>query len=176
MNLSPKLIDLVRALLVNRGVAGLATLHDSRPFASMVPFAATVATGRLALLVHVSGLAAHTRDMQSQPEVCLLVTAAESADVPPQALPRISIPAVAEFVSQDHPEHAAFEAVYLAKFPEAAPLFGFADFSLVTLVPTSARLVAGFARALTLSADSLHDALSTPTGDRNDQQVRPRGL
>ena len=165
MKLSPRLIDLVRALLVNRGVAGLATLHDGRPFASMVPFAATVATGRLALLVHVSGLAAHTRDMQSHPEVCLLVTAAESADVPPQALPRISIPAVAEFVSQDHPEHAAFEAVYLAKFPEAAPLFGFADFSLVALVPMSARLVAGFARAMTLSADSLQAAITdAPNG------------
>jgi hypothetical protein len=31
MNLSPERIDLVWALLVNRGVAGLATLHDGRP-------------------------------------------------------------------------------------------------------------------------------------------------
>jgi hypothetical protein len=94
MNLSPELVGLVRALLLNRGVAALATLHDGLPSASMVPFAATAATGRFVLLVHVSGMAAHTRDMQSRPEVCLLVTTPESADVPPQALPRISIPAV----------------------------------------------------------------------------------
>ena len=31
MNLSSELIDLVWGLLVNRGVAGLATLHDGRP-------------------------------------------------------------------------------------------------------------------------------------------------
>jgi heme iron utilization protein len=164
MNLSPELVGLVRALLLNRGVAALATLHDGLPSASMVPFAATVVTGRFVLLVHVSGLAAHTRDMQSHPEVCLLVTAAESADVPPQALPRISIPAVAEFVSRDHEDHATLEAAYLAKFPEAAPLFGFADFSLVALVPTSARLVAGFARATTISADSLRAALEKDAG------------
>lgn len=165
MDMSPELVDLVRALLLNRRVAALATLHDGLPFASMVPFAATVATGRLALLVHVSGLAAHTRDMQSHPEVCLLVTAAESADVPPQALPRISIPAVAEFVPRDHPEYPSLEAAYLTKFPEAAPLFDFADFSLVALVPTSARLVAGFARAMTLSADSLQAAITdAPNG------------
>jgi putative heme iron utilization protein len=159
MSLSPELVSLVRGMLLNRSVAALATLHEGLPCASMVPFAATLATGRLALVVHVSGLAAHTRDMQSHPEVCLLVTVAESADIAPQALPRISIPAVAEFVPQDHPEYAAFEATYLAKFPEAAPLFSFADFSLVALVPTSARLVAGFARAATLSADSLRAAL-----------------
>ena len=163
MNLSLELVGLVRALLLNRGVAALATLHDGLPSASMVPFATAMATGRLAVLVHVSGLAAHTSDMQSHPEVCLLVTAAESADVPPQALPRISIPAVAEFVRRDHEDYATLEAAYLAKFPEAAPLFGFADFSLVALVPTSARLVAGFARATTVSADTLQAALADHT-------------
>lgn len=160
MKMSPELVSLVRAMLVNRRVAALATLHDGHPFASMVPFAATVVTGRITLLVHVSGLAAHTRDMRSHPEVCLLVTAPESPDVPPQALPRISIPAMAEFVPQDHPEYAAFKAAYLARFPDSAPLFTFADFSLVALVPTSARLVAGFAQAMTLSADSLQAVLT----------------
>jgi putative heme iron utilization protein len=164
MSVSPELISLVRALLRNRGVAALATLHDGLPFASMVPFAATVATGRLLLLVHVSGLAAHTRDMRSHPQVCLLVTAAESADVPPQALPRISIPAVAKFVSRDHEDYVTLEAAYLAKFPEATDLFGFTDFSLVAMKPTSARLVAGFARATTISADSLRAALEKDAG------------
>ena len=59
--------------------------------------------------------------------------------------------------------YATLEAAYLVKFPEAAPLFGFADFSLVALVPTSARLVAGFARATTVSADTLQAALADHT-------------
>lgn len=156
---------LLNALLVGRGVAALATLHDGRPFASMVPFAATTVGGRLRLVVHVSGLASHTRDMRADPEVCLLITAAESGGVPPQAVPRVSIPAVAEFVPADAPDHAALKAAYLEKFPEAEPLFGFADFAVVALAPTAARFVAGFARAMTLSVETLQAAL-TISGDR----------
>ena len=165
MNPDTDHFSLLRGLLVGRGVAALATLHDGRPFASMVPFAATTVGGRLRLVVHVSGLASHTRDMQAVPEVCLLITAVESGGVPPQALPRVSIPAVAEFVPADAPEHAVLKAAYLEKFPEAEPLFGFADFAVVALTPTAARFVAGFARAMTLSVATLEAALTT-VGDR----------
>lgn len=152
--------SVVRSLLLGRSVAALATLHDAAPFASMVPFAATNHGGRLRLVVHVSGLAAHTRDMRAAPAVCLLVMAAESADVPPQALPRVSLPGRAEFIPTDHPDHGVLKAAYLARFPEAADLFSFADFSLVALEPTSARLVAGFARAMTLTPESLAAAVA----------------
>jgi putative heme iron utilization protein len=146
-------------LLTHRTVAALATLHDGRPFASMIPFAAHVAAGRLRLITHVSGLSAHTRDMLSAPEVCLLITAADAPDVMPQALPRVSIPAVAEFIPPEHPDHAALKAAYLEKFPQTADFFLLGDFSLVALEPTSARLIAGFARAQTLSADALAAAI-----------------
>jgi putative heme iron utilization protein len=148
-------IETLRSLLVGRGVAALATLHDGRPSASMVPFACAVHGGRLRLVAHVSGLAAHTRDMRMEPEVCLLITAAESPGVPPQALPRVSLPGRAEFIPPDHPDHAVLKAAYLGKFPEAADLFAFADFTLVAIEPTSGRLVAGFARAMTLAPDAL---------------------
>ena len=160
MRLTPDLVALLRTLLLGRAVASLATLHEGRPAASMVPFAAAILDGRLRLVLHVSGLAAHTRDMRSVPEVCLLITAAESAGVPPQALPRVSIPGRAEFVAAEHPEHAAMKAAYLGKFPEAADLFQFADFSLVAITPASARFVAGFARAVTVTAESLVAALA----------------
>ena len=39
--------------------------------------------------------------------------------------------------------------------PEAADLFQLGDFSIVAIEPTLARFVAGFARALTLSAETL---------------------
>jgi heme iron utilization protein len=154
------LTSVLRSLVLGRSVAALATLHDRAPCAAMVPFAAALHGGRLRLVAHVSSLAAHTRDMRAAPEVCLLVTAAESEGVPPQALPRVSLPGRAEFIPTDHPDHAALEAAYLARFPEAADLFAFADFSLVAIEPTSARLVAGFARAMTLSAESLAAAVA----------------
>jgi hypothetical protein len=104
MNLDPFLSDLLRSLLSTRSVAALATLHDGRPSASMVPFVATMHDGRLRFVIYVSGLAAHTRDMRSVPDVCLLITAPESPDVPPQALPRVSIVGRAEFIAGEHPD------------------------------------------------------------------------
>jgi hypothetical protein len=81
-------------------------------------------------------------------------------DVMPQALPRVSIPAVAEFIPPEHPDHEPLKAAYLGKFPHAADLFMLGDFSLVALEPTSARLIAGFARALTVSPDALAKAVT----------------
>ena len=46
------------------------------------------------------------------------------------------------------------------RFPSAAPLFDFADFSLFLIDVTSARLVAGFAQAVTLDAKSFAAAVS----------------
>lgn len=160
MSLDSASLSLLRSLLVERNTAALATLHEGRPSASMIPFTATVAGGSLRVVTHVSGLSGHTRDMRSNPEVCLLMTAPEAPDVPPQALPRVSINAVAAFVSPDHSDHARVKAAYLDKFPHAADLFLLGDFSLVVFEPTSARLIAGFGRAFTLSPDILTAALT----------------
>lgn len=155
-------LGVLRSLLTGRTTAALATLHDGRPFASMIPISTMMAGGRLRLVTHVSGFSAHTRDMRASPDVCLLLMAAESAGAMPQALPRVSISAVAEFIPTDHANHAAVKAAYLGKFPEAADLFQLGDFSLVSFEPTSSRLVAGFARAVTLSPDALAAAATTP--------------
>jgi putative heme iron utilization protein len=148
------LIMLLRQLLVDRQVGALATLHDGRPFASMIPFAIARASDGLRLVTHVSRLAAHTRDMLAAPEVCLLITAPETAAMP-QALPRVSIPAVAEFIPPDHPDHVRLKAAYLAKHPQAADLFQLGDFSIVAFTPLLARFVAGFGAAHSLEPEAL---------------------
>ena len=156
------LAAVLRSLLLDRQTAALATLHDGRPAASMIPFAVQVGAAGLRLVTHVSGLAAHTREMRSCPEVCLLVTGVESAATMPQALARVSIPARAEFIGEDHPDYAGLKAAYLEKFPDAAPLFQLGDFSIVAFVPEHARLVAGFGRAVTLPPEALAAAVSEP--------------
>jgi putative heme iron utilization protein len=158
--------DVLRALLAERSVATLATLHEGRPAASMIPFAVHVSGGMPVLVTHVSSLAAHTRDMLASPEVCLLITAPESPGAMPQSLARVSLPGVAAFVAPDHPDHAPLKATYLAKFPDAADLFTLGDFSIVAITPTSARLVAGFARAHTLEPAALANALASTTPGR----------
>ena len=162
MTLDPASLSLLRSLLVGQSTAALATLHDGRPFASMIPFATTRATGRFQFVTHVSGLSAHTRDMRSNPDVCLLMMAAETPGVLPQALPRVSISAVAEFIRLEHPDFGALKGAYLARHPQAADFFQLGDFSIVAIEPASARFVAGFARAFTLSPATL---LAAATND-----------
>ncbi len=152
---------LLAALIRGRSVAALATLHDGRPFASMIPYAvhADREAARIRFVTHVSRLSAHTRDMLAAPETCLLITAPEMPvdpagglpTVPPQALPRVSLPCIATFIDPGHPDYTTLRAAYLGRFPHAADYFQLGDFSIVSLEPTSARFIAGFARALTLS-------------------------
>jgi putative heme iron utilization protein len=154
------LATVLRSLLLDRSTAALATLHEGRPAASMIPFAIHAGPTGLRLVTHVSGLAAHTREMRSCPDVCLLLSVAETAATMPQALARVSIPARAEFIPADHPDHVSLKAAYLEKFPDAAALFQLGDFSIVAFVPEKARLVAGFGRAVTLPPEALAAAVA----------------
>lgn len=145
--------DLVHA----QSVAALGTLHEGEPFVSMVPFACLPDAADL--IIHVSALAAHTRDMQASPRVSLLVIAPPAPGVMPQGLARITIQGRARRLELDTAEHAAAKAAYLARFPDSEPLFGFADFSLFAIRPGAARFIGGFAHAKTLSAARLVEIL-----------------
>ena len=157
---------LLGEVIRGRSVASLATLHEGAPYASMIPYATCpdAAGERLLFVTHVSRLSAHTRDMLESPQVCLMISApdatGDSEPVPPQALPRVSIPAVAEFIDREHPDHGRFARAYLEKFPAAADWFQLGDFSIVTFTPAgSARFIAGFARAMTVTASQLQAAV-----------------
>jgi putative heme iron utilization protein len=142
----------LRRLLDTQSVGALGTLHCGDPAVSMVPFVLPTGEGRL--FVHVSALATHTRDMQKHPRVSLLVMAAPSDGIQPQALPRVSLRADAGTLVAGEDYDVAKEA-YLARFPDAALTFELDDFSIVALRPISARLVAGFGRAYALAGGAL---------------------
>ena len=144
-------LHLLRTLLHRQPVAALATLHKGEPAVSMVPFA--VWPERQVLLVHVSALSTHTQDMQRHPGVSLLVTGQE-ADTP-LALPRVSVTGQARTIERESADHAHARSIYLAKLPDAEPLFDFGDFSLVAISPTSLRFVAGFGRAMALVGERM---------------------
>jgi heme iron utilization protein len=136
-DLRQRLLDLLRS----QPTAALATLHKGEPAISMVP----VAFAPDGLLVHVSDLATHTRDMREHPRVSLLLMG-EAGELP-QARPRVSIAGDAAFIDKETPQYEAARAIYLARFAQASMTFGLADFSLVRIAPLSARFVAGFAQA-----------------------------
>jgi putative heme iron utilization protein len=160
MTHEPRLTRALRELLNTRRVAALGTLdarNPAQPFVSMVPFARLGAES--CLVIHVSALAAHTRNLRAYPQVSLLVMAADADAEPVHALPRVTFDAVAELPERDSPGWNAARSAYLARFPEAEPMTELGDFSFVLLRPTSARQVAGFGAARSVDAGELTQLL-----------------
>ncbi len=151
------LANTLRSLLQTQRIASLGTLHKGEPYVSMVPFA--LLPGGV-FIVHVSALAAHTKDMLESPRVSLLVIAPLQADASPQALARVSVQAEAERLDDAMPEHAEARAAYLERFPQSAQTFELSDFSLFAIRPRSLRFVGGFAQAKTLTPEGFARVLS----------------
>ena len=155
----PRLSRALRELLAARRTAALGTLDASlcgdsaQPFVSMVPYALLPA--ERCLVLHVSGLAVHTRNLLAHPRVSLMVMAGEVDGEPVHALARVTLDAVAQVPERDSTLWAAARAAYLARFPEAEPMTTLGDFMFVVLRPASARQVAGFGAARTVDADDL---------------------
>ncbi len=160
MTHEPRLSRALRALLAARRTAALGTLDASDPaqtFVSMVPYALLPA--QRGLVIHVSGLAAHTRNLLAHPRVSLMVMAGEADGEPVHALARVTLDGTARVPGRDSALWAAARAAYLARFPEAEPMTALADFQFVLITPTQARQVAGFGAARTVDAGDLAQIL-----------------
>jgi putative heme iron utilization protein len=154
----PRLTLALRMLLQTRRVAALGTLGaDGLPFVSMVPFA--VEPESAAVVIHVSALAAHTRNLQSTAQVSLLVMQAEVAGEPVHALPRVTLEGRATVLQRDTPPWERAQGAYLARFPEAQPMTELGDFMFVAIAVSGARQVAGFGAARSLDADAMAEVL-----------------
>lgn len=140
-----------KALMETQQIASLGTLHNGEPSVSMVPFALLPAGG--GLVIHVSQLAAHTKDMLANPAVSLLVVASPAPDMPVHALPRASIQGQARQCPSDAADYGSARRVYLARFPYSEEMFHFADFSLFIVTVRSVRYVGGFAQAASITGE-----------------------
>ena len=147
----------LKMLLESQQVASLGTLHNDEPAVSMVPYA-LLPQGR-GLVIHVSQLASHTKDMLANPAVSLLVIAPPGT-APPHELPRVSIQGSAEQCLSHAPEHAEAKQAYLTRFPQSEEMFAFTDFSLFVIFVRSARFVGGFAQAKSVNAESFAASMS----------------
>jgi heme iron utilization protein len=149
----------LRSLLQEQRVAALGTLcEDGAPLVSMVPFA--IEPDQACLVIHVSGLATHTRNLQSSPAVSLLVMRAEAEGEPVHALPRVTLEGRAEVLVPASPAREACRAAYLARFPEAEPMTQLGNFMFMAIHVSAARQVAGFGSARSLDAQQLAQVLA----------------
>jgi putative heme iron utilization protein len=143
-----ELLRLVRA-------GALATLvpGNAFPFASLVNVATTPDGSPILLL---SRLAAHTRHLDADPRLSLLLVQTGAGD--PLAHPRVTIMGTGECVI-DPDSRAALKARFLAKHPQSALYADFGDFSFWRVVMEQAHFNGGFARAGHFKAESLATSL-----------------
>ncbi len=146
----------VATLIRSQRVAALGTLRDNNPFVSMVAYAAEPDFG--GLLLHLSQLAAHTKQLLADPQSSLLICEPDDGRDDVQTLARITLAGVATPMPAPSAEQAAARACYLARLPAAEMLFDFPDFALFRFVPSEARYIGGFARAYTLTPGQLQQA------------------
>ena len=161
MTHEPRLTQALRNLLTTHRVAALGTLDENgQPFVSMVPFAIDASRG--VLVIHVSGLAAHARNLERAPRVSVMVMQAEVAAEPVHALPRVTLDGEAAVLSVDSTAWLSARTAYLARFPEVEYMTQLGDFRFVAIAVTGARQVAGFGAARSVDTDELLQLLCRP--------------
>jgi putative heme iron utilization protein len=142
-----------RRLVRAAASATLATQSAGQPFAGLVTPAVSP---DLALLLLLSSLSEHCRQLRAEPRCALMFTGrAETAN--PQTAPRVTMTGLAAPVPEA--EVPELKARWLAKHPYAAHYADFNDFALWRVTPGGALLVGGFARAARLK---LADLLPEP--------------
>lgn len=146
-------------LIRNTRVAALGTLHEGTPNLAMVALA--FADDFSAFYIHVSRLGKHTRDMETDPRVSLLLTETDDGRTDPQTLARLTIQGTAEILPRTDPHYAQVKHNYLGRFPEAEQFFSLGDFNLWQISPQAGRFVAGFAQAFNIVPEALIK-VSTP--------------
>ena len=130
-----------RLLLRAARQGSLATMEEGQPLVSLVTPACAA---DLSVLMLLSELSAHTRQLRREPRCSVMVTGAAAGENP-QTAPRVSITGLAE-IDPD----PALKARWLAVHPYGALYADFADFALWRVRPMGAMFVGGFARAARL--------------------------
>lgn len=147
-------------LLRQQRWAALATLGKRGEVeASMVAYVIDPDSGDLVL--HLSQLAAHSRNIEQNPQVSLAISEQDDGRTDPQELARVSLSGIMAKVDKTASEYERLGRLYREALPASEQLFAFADFNLFTLNVTGARYVGGFARAFSYGADDLKEGLTS---------------
>lgn len=148
----------IAAMLQQQRWAALATVDAAGlPAASMVAYALDREQG--CLYLHLSGLAAHTRELLQQPAAALVIGECDMGCGDPQQLARLGLRGQCRCIARDVAGYAEARECYLRCLPDAEQLFGFADFILFRFVIQNARFVGGFGQAHSYRGEELRALL-----------------
>lgn len=144
---------LALSLMAGAGHAALAYTDagDGAPAISRIAFGLDPAGVPVTL---ISALAPHQAGLKASP-ACAVMLGEPGAKGDPLTHPRLMIRAEAQFVAPDDPARPALRDHWLEHHPKSKLYIDFPDFAFVRLVPRSALLNGGFARAFRLSPEDL---------------------
>lgn len=152
----------IARLLLQQRWAALATLDEAGlPAASMVAYATD--RGQGCLYLHLSALAAHTRELLRQPAAALVIGECDAGSGDPQQLARLSLRGVCEPIVREAAGYEGAKGCYLQRLPDAAQLFGFGDFMLLRFEIVAARFVGGFGQAHSYRGEEIRALLREET-------------
>lgn len=146
----------------------LLTLRNGRPFGSHMPYIFGEQWTRA--YIHVSRLALHTEHLLHDSRVGLFVSEPDREGKNPLALRRMNFQGEAVLLDVSAPEYVEVRNRYLARFPQSAIMFGFADFALWELRLQDAHLVLGFGQAYLADAATPHIWIHQKPGTKSVQQ------
>lgn len=138
----------IQSLIANTHIAFLSTMGEHSPETSMCPYAVY----KDDIILHLSGLAKHSKNIQHNQHVGLMICTPETPDSSPLALARIGFTGIIEAVPQA--EHEAYQQAYLKHIPNAEPLFSFPDFTLYRIKVDTVHWVGGFGKARKVPTDT----------------------
>ncbi|MDQ6977649.1 MAG: pyridoxamine 5'-phosphate oxidase family protein [Ghiorsea sp.] len=131
----------IQTLLANTHIAFLSTQGGYTPESSMCPYALYQGY----IILHLSELAKHTKNIRNNQNVGLMICTAETNNTSPLSLARLSFTGMIEAVPET--EQANYQKAYLQSIPDAEPLFSFPDFTLHRITIASVFWVGGFGKA-----------------------------
>lgn len=143
----------LQRLWVSQRWAALGTLDDGVPYVSWVAF--VLAPQLPGVVFHLSRLALHTRNLLADPNISLALTEPDGGHVNPQQLARLSLQGQVRRVAREASDYGGLREHYLARFPRAAPMFGFGDFDMFWFLPQRGRYVEGFGRTHEMDGEVL---------------------
>ncbi len=143
-------------LLRGQRWACLGTQGKQQPYVSWVAFVAEADFSGLVL--HLSRLAKHTRNLEAEPLVSLALSEMDDGQGDPQQLARLTLQGRVEPIARDDERYEELKTLYLTHLPDAEMMFQFSDFCLYRFSPESGRYVEGFASSHAINAEKLHAA------------------
>lgn len=142
---------IARTTIRSAMTASLATVgEDGHPFVSLVTVAATEPTTVVMLL---SGLAKHTKNLDQDGRCSLLLADPNTENADPLTGTRISL--IGNATRLDRGDDTAERETFLDRHPSAAMYADFGDFAFFRVKIEEGHLVAGFGRIETVPANQL---------------------